>query len=32
MPDLLLQAMSAKHSGDSTLAKQLLSQALIQDR
>ena len=31
MPDLLLQAMSAKHSGDSTLAKQLLSQALIQD-
>ena len=31
MPDLLLQAMSAKHSGAIALAKQLLSQALIQD-
>ncbi len=31
MPELLLQAMSAKHSGDIALAKQLLSQALIQD-
>lgn len=31
MPDLLLQAMSAKHSGNNALAKQLLSQALIQD-
>ncbi len=31
MPDLLIQAMSAKQSGDLNLAKQLLSQAIIQD-
>ena len=31
MPDLLLQAMSAKQNGDNTLAKQLLSQAIIQE-
>jgi len=31
MPELLLEAMSAKHRGDIALAKQLLSQALIQD-
>lgn len=31
MSDLLLQAMSANQSGDIALAKQLLSQALIQD-
>ena len=31
MSDLLLEAMSAKQSGDIALAKQLLSQALIQE-
>jgi hypothetical protein len=31
MPDLLIQAMSAKQSGNTNLAKQLLSQAIIQD-
>jgi len=31
MSDLLIQAMSAKQSGDITHAKQLLSQAIIQD-
>jgi hypothetical protein len=31
MPDLLLQAMDARMSGDLTQAKQLLAQALIQD-
>src|SRR5512137_2701770 len=31
MADLLIQAMSAKQNGDITLAKQLLSQAIIQD-
>lgn len=31
MPDLLLQAMDAKESGNFTQAKQLLAQALIQD-
>lgn len=31
MSDLLIQAMTAKQSGDFTLAKQLLSQAIIQD-
>jgi len=31
MSDLLIQAMTAKQSGDITLAKQLLSQAIIQD-
>jgi hypothetical protein len=31
MPDLLIQAMSAKQSGNTNLAKQLLSQAIIQN-
>jgi len=31
MPDLLIQAMSAKESGDLKLAKQLLSQAIVQN-
>jgi len=31
MSDLLIQAMTAKQSGDMTLAKQLLSQAIIQN-
>jgi hypothetical protein len=31
MVDLLIQAMSAKQSGDITLAKQLLSQAILHD-
>jgi len=31
MSDLLIQAMTAKQSGDNTLAKQLLSQAIIQN-
>ena len=31
MSDLLIQAMTAKQSGDISLAKQLLSQAIIQD-
>jgi hypothetical protein len=31
MSDLLIQAMTAKQSGDITLAKQLLSQAIIQN-
>jgi hypothetical protein len=31
MPDLLIQAMTAKQSGNLTLAKQLLSQALVQN-
>jgi hypothetical protein len=31
MPDLLIQAMSAKENGDLKLAKQLLSQAIVQN-
>jgi Tfp pilus assembly protein PilF len=31
MADLLIQAMSAKENGDFKLAKQLLSQAIVQN-